>query len=151
MPECRGDQRLAIVAQSLRTAAYVPCVRDLPAGWSFASLDVDNRGTRFELRSDRAGTPVRVELVGSCSLDGATPVAPRDEGVRTYRRLTTISPVYAGQLLDVFPGGCVVYDYEFARGPHIALADEMEDALGLYSRRQLRQELRDTLGVTLDP
>ena len=149
-PRCRADQRLAIVAQSVPSAAYVPCVSTrLPAGWRVARFRVDSDGTDLELRSDRAEQPVRVRFRQACSTSGATPVAPRDEGVRTSTRLASISPRYVGTTFDVFPGGCVTYAFDFRRGPHIALADELDQSLGLYARRELRRRLHDQLGVDL--
>ena len=151
MPRCRPDERLAVVAQSVPGAAYLPCVTALPTGWSFRSLDVDDRGTRLSLRSDRADRPVQVTLAAACDIGRATPVAPRAEGVRTYQRVLSIAPTYRARLYDVFPGGCVAYEFDFERGSHIALTDELQQAVALYSRRQLRQELREHLGVRLDP
>jgi hypothetical protein len=151
MPRCEASQRLGIVAQSVPGAAYLPCVAELPPGWSFESFDVDDDGTRFSLRSDRADRPVDVELAASCDVGSATPVAPRDEGVRTYQLAESVSPRFAGRFYDVFAQGCVTYDFDFARGPHIALIDELQRAVDLYPRRLLRQELRDQLGITLDP
>jgi hypothetical protein len=150
MPRCRSDQRLGIVAQSASGAAYLPCVADLPAGWAFRSFDVDNDGTRFALRSDRDPRPVRVTLVGSCDVRGAIPVAPRAEGVRTYQRTESISPRYAGWLYDVFPGGCITYEFDFRRGPHIALMEEFQQAVQLYARRDLRRGLHEKFGINLD-
>lgn len=149
-PRCEGDQRLGIVAQTVPDAAYVPCVAELPPGWSFESIDVGDEGARLSLRSDRADRDVTVDLVDDCEVGSATPVAPRDEGVRTYQEVAAVSPRYAGRFYDVFAGGCVIYAFDFARGPHIALVDEMERAVQLYPRRQLRQELRADLGITLD-
>ena len=63
----------------------------------------------------------------------------------------SITPRYTGTLSDVFPGGCVTYAFDFVRGPHIALMEELGAAVGLYSRRQLRLDLQDRLGVELDP
>lgn len=150
-PSCEPGQRLGVVAQSVPGAAYLPCVETLPEGWSFGSFSSGDDGTRFTLRSDRADSPVEVELRADCEVGAATPVAPRAEGVRTYQQVAAVSPRYAGRFYDVFPGGCVVTTFDFARGPHIALVDELDGALGLYPRRQLRQELRDQLGVELDP
>jgi hypothetical protein len=141
---------LGIIAQSVRSAAYVPCVRDLPRGWSFSNLDVDDHHATFTLLSDRARDPVEVTLVGSCNTDGSVPVPPRAEGVRSSMRLAGISPSYRGLLFDVFPGGCVTYRFRFERGPHIGLMDDLQQAVGLYSRRQLRQELRASSGLDLD-
>ena len=151
MPRCEAGQRLGIVAQSVPGAAYLPCVADMSPGWSFESFDVDDDGTRFSLRSDRSDRLVEVELAASCDVGLATPVAPRDEGVRTYQLAESVSPRYAGRFYDVFAGGCVTYAFDFARGPHIALIDELQRAVDLYPRRLLRQELRDQLGITLDP
>jgi hypothetical protein len=151
MPRCEPSQRLGIVAQSVPGAAYLPCIAELPPGWSFESFDVDDDGTRLSLRSDRADRPVDVELAASCDVRSATPVAPRDEGVRTYQLSASVSPRYAGRFYDVFADGCVTYEFDFARGPHITLIDELQRAVQLYPRRLLRQELRDRLSITLDP
>jgi hypothetical protein len=151
MPRCEPGQRLALVAQSVPEAAYVPCVSVLPPGWTSSSFHTGADGTRLSLRSDRADEPVRIEFRRSCEIGDATPVAPRGEGVRTYLLVTSISPSYAARVYDVFAGGCVSFTLTFDRGPHIALVDELLQAVGLYPRRQLAQELGGTLGVTLDP
>ncbi len=151
MPTCEPGQRLGIVAQSVPGAAYIPCVAALPPGWTFTSFKVDDGGTRFSLRSDRSDRPVDVALVERCDVSSATPVAPRDEGVRTYQLVTSVSPRYAGRLYDVFANGCVTYDFDFARGPHIELLDELQQAVRLYPRQLLRQQLHHDLGITLDP
>jgi hypothetical protein len=150
-PRCRPDQRLGLVAQSLPSASYVPCLGELPAGWTLRSFDFDHRGTSFSLASDRADEPIEVVLVESCDTTGAVPVRPRAEGVRSSQRLTGIAPAYAGERFDVFPGGCVSYRFRFERGPHISLMDELDRAVELYSRRQLRQDLRADLDLELDP
>ncbi|HSJ44833.1 MAG TPA: hypothetical protein VK923_09150 [Euzebyales bacterium] len=36
---------------SVPDAAYVPCIADLPAGWSFTRLDVSDEGTTIDLES----------------------------------------------------------------------------------------------------
>ena len=151
MPRCEASQRLGIVAQSVPGAAYLPCIADLPPGWSLESFDVDDDGTHFSLRSDRSDRPVDVELAASCDVGSATPVEPRDEGVRTYQLSESVSQRFAGRFYDVFANGCVTYEFDFARGPHIALIDELQRAVDLYPRRLLRQELHDQLGITLNP
>jgi hypothetical protein len=151
MPKCEASQRLGIVAQSVPDAAYLPCIAELAPGWSLASFEVDDDGTRFSLRSDRSDRPVDVALAVSCDIGSATPITPREEGVRTYQLAESVSPRYAGRFIDVFANGCVTYEFDFARGPHITLIDDLQRAVQLYPRRLLRQELRDQLGITLDP
>jgi hypothetical protein len=115
-------------------------------------FEAESGGTRFSLLSDRAdGRAVDVRLVGRCDVAGATPVPPRTVGGRTYLRLQRIAPRYTGTLYDVFPGGCVSYRFDFARGPHIGLMEELFTAVDLLPRRQLRLDLREQLGEELDP
>lgn len=150
-PGCDDARRLAVIAQSVAAAAYVPCVGELPAGWSFVDLDVDDRGTSFALESDRADRDVEIELTDACDVGDATPTAPSDEGVRTYLLVDSIDPRYSGRVIDVFAGGCVLTRFDFERGAHVALVEDLEQAIDLRSRRQLRQDLDGELGVSLDP
>lgn len=151
VPSCTAGHRLALVAQSVPGAAYVPCIDHLGEGWTAGSFDAGRGRTRFVLVPHRAGgRPVQVSFRAACDVSEATPTTPRADGVRTSIRLAGISPRYAGTLSDVFPGGCVTYAFDFARGPHIALMEELQAGVGLFSRRQLRLELRDQLGVELD-
>jgi hypothetical protein len=152
VPGCSSGQRLATVAQSVPTAAYVPCLAALPDGWRATSFDVESGHTRFSLVSDQGGgRAVRIELTERCDVSGATPQPARSEGARAYSRLTSITPRYAGTLYDVFPGGCVRYRFDFDRGPHIAAMEELRGAVGLFPRRQLRFDLHREFGVELDP
>jgi hypothetical protein len=152
VPRCDDPLRLAIIAQSVPGAAYVPCIRELPQGWTTSGFDPARGGTTFLLNSDRApGRPVTVRLAVTCRTGRASPSPPRAPGVLTYTRLTSISPRFVGRLYDVFPGGCVSYSFNFTTGPHIALMEQFEGAIGLYPRQQLRLVLKHKLGVELNP
>jgi hypothetical protein len=151
-PRCSGLERLGLVAQSVPTAAYVSCLRTLPEGWRTTGFSASRGTSRFTLLSDRSrGHAVEVVLTARCDTARASVAAPRLEGVRSYVRLTSISPLYAGVLYDVFPGGCVQTSFAFPRGPHIPLMEELSSAIGLVARSDLRRELRARLGVELDP
>jgi hypothetical protein len=152
IPGCDDAARLTLVAQSVPTSSYVPCLAELPDGWSVTRFDAARGETGFELLSDRADErSVLVRLRRRCSTADASPEPPRTLGGRTYLRLGSISPRYAGTLLDVFPGGCVTYRFDFARGPHLALMEELLASVDLLPRRQLRLELRRDLDLELDP
>lgn len=150
VPECTTVRRLAIVAQSVPTASYLPCLAALPEGWHVAQFDAESGHTRFALAPDRGGgRTVDIELTERCDVAGATPEPARSEGARTYLRLRSISPRYAGTLFDVFAGGCVRYRFDFDRGPHIPLMEELRGAVALFPRRQLELDLRRRYGVEL--
>ncbi len=151
VPACTDTRRLAVVAQSVPTGSYIPCVVARRPGWSAGDFDPRSGHTTFELVSDRdPAHHVVVKLLPSCDTTGATPTTPRADGVRTYIRPRSIDPRYAGTLIDVFPGGCVSYQFDFARGPHIALMDDFEHEIGLRARRDLRLALDSTYGIDLD-
>lgn len=151
MPSCETSSRLALVAQSVPGASYVPCIAELPTGWSFDEAEVNDSGTTIWLESDRADRPIVVTLRPSCEIGDATPVAPSDDGTRTYQRIDSIDPRYAGAFIDLFPGGCIESRYDFERGPHVALITDLQRAIDVSSRRQLRQDLERDLGIRLDP
>lgn len=151
-PGCNQPLRLAIVAQSLPSAAYLPCIRTLPPGWSTSGFHAAPGGTSFLLNSDRSpGRPVSVRLTGACRPGLASPSPPRAPGAVTSTRLDSITPRFAGSLYDVFPGGCVSYSFDFTLGSQIALMEQFEQAVGLYPRQQLRLVLKRKLGVGAGP
>ena len=151
-PRCGDPLRVAIIAQSLPSASYLPCIRTLPEGWSSSGFNPSQRGTSFLLNSDRSpGRPVVVRLTATCGPGLASPSPSRAPGVVTYTRLTSVAPRFAGSLYDVFPGGCLTYSFDFALGSQIALMEQFEQAVGLYPRQQLRLVLKHELGVELSP
>ena len=152
VPDCDPSPRLGVVAQSVPGASHVPCIRQRNEEWSTGSFRAGRGGTRFTLVPHRpGGRPVRVVFDDECDLTGAVATTPRAEGVRTAVRLRSVSPRYTGTLTDVFAGGCVTYTFDFARGPHIALMEQLTATVGLFSRRELGVEVHDQLGVDLDP
>lgn len=152
VPGCGSVERLALVAQSVPSAAYVPCLNHLPPGWSASGFEASSGHAGFTLRSNLAShQPVAVRLVPACDVSGATPTAPRGPGVSTYTELRSITPLYAGTISDVFSGGCITYRFSFERGQHIALIEDFESAITLYPRQQLSVQLHRKLGVTLGP
>jgi hypothetical protein len=151
MPRCDASTTLGIIAQSAPAAAYVPCIDELPTGWSYVGTEVGHDGTTISLESDRADRRVDIVLTDSCDIDRATPTAPSDAGMRTYQRIDAVDPRYAGSFIDVFPGGCIIANYDFERGPHVVLVTQLQEAVDVVSRRQLRHELLHELDVRLDP
>jgi len=152
VPGCGDPLRLAIIAQSVPSASYLPCILDLAPGWNTSGFNPTQDGTSFLLNSDRSpGQPVTIRVTATCNASGASPSPSRAPGVLTYTRLDSISPRFAGTLYDVFPGGCISYGFDFAPGSQIALVEQFEDAIGLYPRQQLRLVLKQKLGIELNP
>ena len=140
-----------LMAQSVPSATLLPCIRALPAGWSYGGSDVHNRTARFWLDSDRAGIhSVEVLLAASCSVAGALDVtnATSEAGVRDYLRESDLHP-YSADRYFTFPGGCVTYRYRFGGTADPVLALEADEALTFGPRAAVVAKVQRSLGLTL--
>jgi serine/threonine protein kinase/membrane-associated phospholipid phosphatase len=134
-PTCAENDTLILVAQSVPSASLVPCLDFLPLGWSFDDLRIRDGGTQFYLDSDRAGLhAVVVDLADSCDLSRATQIISDEPGTHRFEEIDSLGTSYHGTRYYTFPGGCVSYDFNFAEGAPISLANEATFALDFYSR-----------------
>ncbi len=124
------------MAQSVPTAAYVPCISKFPAGWTFGGQRIRNDRSEFWLDSDRAGpAAVKVFLTRACDLSGAVEVNPEpgEPPMRRYQE-PNLPPTFQGNRYYVFPGGCVTYRFSFSQGAKSAQALEAIEALTFVDR-----------------
>jgi hypothetical protein len=160
IPACAaGDDATAangvvLMAQSVPTAAWVPCVENVPVGWTFAGLDARSGSARFWLDSDRDGMrAIEVQLTGGCDTRGATEIPSELDDLRRFERVTQVSPQYLGRRYYVFDGGCLTVVFTLSgdnRGEPLALATQ---SLGVVSREDLATQVHDASGgrLYLDP
>jgi hypothetical protein len=143
---------LVLTAQAVPSAVLVPCIRELPAGWSYGGSDVGNGRARFWLDSDRAGKhAVEVSLTRACSITGLQDVTEDSDerGVRAYLQGLDIYPYQANEYF-LFPGGCATYRYRFGETPAApTLALEARTALAFSPRSVLVVLVERDLGQTL--
>jgi hypothetical protein len=159
-PQCGSGEEGAgngviLMAQSVPTATWVPCLRTaLPLGWSFDRLVARNDGSRFWLNSDRDGTQaIEVALDRRCTTAGATEIASDHEEMRRLERVVRVSPTFYGERFYVFDGGCLTFTFHLAGnspGEALALASQ---AVGVVSRADLRAQVHRQSGgrLALDP
>jgi hypothetical protein len=153
-PECEAGRRLAILAQAVPTAAYVPCIADEDSPWRFSSLTVEQGRARLSLvYIDPEGRSARVELTRRCDTSGASERPPRAGlgDVELYRRASTLSPRLAGVDYAEFDGGCVTTEYDLPRNADASerLLD-LDTTVGLYPRARLSAELDREFDLDLD-
>lgn len=152
--EGRAASGVVLMAQSVPTATWVPCVESVPVGWSFAGLDARSGGSRFWLDSDRDGRhAIEVRLTADCDTRGATEIPSERDGMRRYERVTEVTPQYLGRRHYVFPGGCLTVVFTLSgdnRGEPLALATQ---SLGVVSREELAAQVHEASGgrLHLDP
>jgi hypothetical protein len=141
VPLCPGPNRNAsaviLMAQSIPSAAYVPCISEFPAGWSFGGERIRNGHSEFWMDSDRAGVDaVRVLLTRRCDLSSAIEVPPEagEPLMKRYEEPRALPPAFSGNRYYVFPGGCVTYRFSFVPGATFAQVVEATEALTFVSR-----------------
>jgi hypothetical protein len=161
MPACAegADETAAngviLMAQSVPTASYVPCVRTgLPLGWSFHHLHARNGTASFWLNSDRDGQQaIEVRLDPSCDTAGATQIPSDREGMDRFERVRMTTPDFKGERYYVFDGGCLTVVFELTgegRGEPLALATQ---AVGVVHREDVLAQVHEESDgrLSLDP
>jgi hypothetical protein len=142
----RGESRsaLLLMAQSVRTASLLPCIRALPVGWTFAKLDVTSKRAQFWLASDRAGKKaLRVSVSRACNTEGASASASERADVRRYNRVQPVSSGFRADHYFVFPGGCIRYHFDLHRPGGAEELRNMSTELDFVSRADLARSVHD--------
>jgi hypothetical protein len=144
-----------LMAQAVRTAEWVPCVRSgLPQGWSFREMLARSGYAAFSLDSDRDGMrAILVRLAPRCDTSGATAIPSDREGMHRFERVTQVTPDFEGARSYVFDGGCISFVFRLAgeeRGEALALATQ---AVGVVARADLQGLVDENSGgqLSLDP
>jgi membrane-associated phospholipid phosphatase len=151
-PDCGTSDVMVLIAQSVPSATQIPCVATLPAGWELDDVHVSRGRTTFSLDSDIAGKHA-VEVIltppGECALSGAQPVPSDEIDTFRYERPVQLTPSLRTTRYYTFSGGCVRYEFEFARAATPSLVFAADEALAFQSRQGLVRAVRDRTGLKL--
>lgn len=144
-PDCVEGGSGLIVAQSVPTGGLVPCFDQLPAGWEFSTVMIDDEGTEVHLESDRAGgEAASLQYRTSCDPGEAVSVPSDQEGADAYEYIEQIEPSFRAERFYLFPGGCVRWRFHFNPEASAALSVELQNSLTLLSRDFLNDSFRET-------
>lgn len=144
-PGCEQFGSALIVAQSVPTATYVPCLDPLPEGWTVATVKVTQAGSVVVFDSDRAGNhAAELRFEADCDLSG-TVSAPSDlPSARRFERIESLRPVFRAQRFYTVDGACVTWRFELGNDVSAAESVAVADALRLISRQAINDDLRRT-------
>jgi hypothetical protein len=141
---------MILSAQAVPSAALLPCIAALPAGWSIDGVDITSGKASFGLDSDRAGErSVTITLAQACDTAGARQIPSDQPGTRRFERPLSLVPQYSGERFYTFPGGCVTYQFRFAPGASPVLAGTASSAVAFVPRSRLVGYVRQTEGLPL--
>jgi hypothetical protein len=134
-------------AQAVQAAQLVPCVAQLPVGWSFGLLTVDNGRSTMTVDHDRAGPKaIAVRFAESCDVSGAVEVASDVEGARRFDRAPDTATNAIATWYEVFPGGCTTVRVTSRNPAPEVVADVAEQAgrvIGFVPRAELAATLAE--------
>ena len=141
LPGCKrlDDSTFALMAQAVPSATELPCITQLPVGWTFSGSSIRNGVAQMWLDSTIAGAhAVQVDLRAECELGEAVevPPAPDEVGMQAFVQ-PDLPPGFNGVRFLTFGGGCVAYRYRFAGNAPPTLALEAEEALSFVPRAEI--------------
>jgi membrane-associated phospholipid phosphatase len=149
-PVCGTDHPMILSAQAVPSAALLPCIAELPSGWTAAGADVRNGRSTFWLDSDQAGArAVTVSLAATCATAGAQRIPSDQAGAARFERPRTLRPQFALERIYTFPGGCVTYQFSFVPGAAPVLAIPVDSAVAFEPRSRLTGYVRNTEDLAL--
>ena len=149
-PSCGTGHSMILAAQSVPSAALLPCIAALPSGWSIGNADIATGHTRFWLNSDRAGpAALTVTLTATCDTSGAQQILSDRPGMRRFEHPLSLAPRFSDLRFYTFPGGCATYRFAFAPGASPTLAGAANSALSFQPRSALVDFVRRTEGLAL--
>ena len=147
---CDDLEPLWLQAQAVPSASLVPCVRDLPVGWSLVDVAVNDGRSVIGLHHDRTGgEAMKATLTAACDVGGAAEEASGQPGVRRYQLVERQGPVYQAVRFDVFPGGCVTTGIRALPASRAEVTGSAAAILGFVPRQALDQALERRSGGRL--
>ena len=149
---CTDLEPLWLQAQAVPSASLVPCVRDLPVGWSLENVAVNDGRSVISLIHDRTGgQAMEARLTAGCDVGGVAEQASAPPGVRRYQLVTRQGPVFQAVRFDVFPGGCVITRIRAVPSSQAEVIGAAPDILGLRDPRPAQPGPRPALRRTAPP
>jgi membrane-associated phospholipid phosphatase/tRNA A-37 threonylcarbamoyl transferase component Bud32 len=147
---CNDLEPLWLQAQAVPSASLVPCVRDLPVGWSLANVAVNDGRSVISLHHDRTGgEAMEARLTAGCDIAGVAEQPSGQPGVRRYQLVTRQGPVFQAVRFDVFSGGCLITRIRALATSRAEVMAAAPGILGFASREELSQALERRSGGRL--
>jgi hypothetical protein len=145
---------VVLLAQSVPSATWVPCLEVIPLGWDVSGLEVTDEDARFWLDSNRDGTrAVEIRLDASCDTGGATRIPSDRDGMERWERVEQVTPEYEGTRYYVFEGGCISLVFRLSGENRAEPLGFATQGIGAVPRDAVRAAVREqTEGrLELDP
>ncbi len=137
-PRCRPVPATVLMAESVPSARWVPCVSNLPDGWDVEAFSArDGEGSFSLVHED--GAQLRADLRATC-VPADEPIDAGEQRDGVEQRMTTVG---AGEVrwTSTFTGGCVVESLIVPDGHSTEKALTIHGSIGFLSRAKLARAL----------
>ncbi|SDG11616.1 hypothetical protein SAMN05660662_0370 [Blastococcus aurantiacus] len=145
---------VVLLAQSVPTATWVPCLEAIPLGWNVSGLESTAEDARFWLDSDRDGVrAVEIRLDASCDTTGATRIPSDRDAMQRWERVTQVTPEFVGTRHYVFEGGCISVLFRLSGENRAEPLGFATQGIGTVARDAVRAAVREQTDgrLELDP
>jgi hypothetical protein len=143
-----------LLAQSVPTASYVPCLEVIPLGWDVSGLEASDEDAHFWLDSNRDGArAMEIRLDARCDTAGATKIPSDREAMERWERVTQVTPEYVGTRFYVFEGGCISVLFRLSGENRAEPLGFATQGIGAVPRDAVRAAVREQTDgrLELDP
>jgi tRNA A-37 threonylcarbamoyl transferase component Bud32 len=163
-PECGTGHTMILAAQAVPSAAFLPCIAALPAGWTTANAEISSGrasfgldsgspagggGIRFVLGQPGQLQTVTITLTATCDTSGAQQIPSDRRGMRLFERPLSLVPRYSDVRYYTFPGGCAIYQFVLSPGASPVVTTAVDSAVAFMPRSVLVGYVRRTEGLAL--
>jgi hypothetical protein len=163
-PDCGTSHTMILSAQAVPSAAFLPCIAALPAGWTTVNAEISSGQVRFGLDSGSLaggggiryvlGQPgqlqtVTITLTATCDIAGAQQIPSDQPGMRVFERPLSVVPRYSDVRYYTFPGGCATYQFVLAPGASPVLTTTAASVVAFMPRSVLVGYVRRTEDLAL--
>jgi hypothetical protein len=150
-PTCDALEIVATQAQALPSAEEIPCLREVPFGWTVTTFEVERGAARFHLSHAVAGNDVvTVSLTDRCvssTRDEPIELAPGEDQERVHAQSQTS---YEAERFRAIEGGCIVTTMAFEGEGWYEALQQLDPELATTPRDVLAQRLREASDGALD-
>jgi hypothetical protein len=137
------ESAVVLMAQAVPSAALVPCVNVYPAGWTLGTFDAKSGLVVITFDSDRGGAgALSVTFEAACTPEGTT--LPSDEVGAPNLKQKDHQPLgsrYRATRYYSFPGGCMLYTFDFPPGSATTLTTDAAQMVHLTQRSAIEDDL----------
>ena len=145
-PSCEGDDNtLVLMAQSVPTASLVPCITQLPSGWSVMSNEVKMGATAVQFGNTANGSPsgVKLRFTAECDIGDAVEVPSDEDEAQRFETVEEVTAGYRGTRYYVFDGGCVTLNFDLPGEGWSAVVNDSSSAMTFAPREDIEEYVRE--------